>query len=199
MKKSKRTRARSPRTLSFEQLEEWLDNLDPPGPGVSMIDGFLAALIVSPRFIHPDEWMWHIIGDQAQWALEGTIEAAAANTIVARYNEISTALSERPKAYAPIYMRTDAGEVLLEDWANGFFGAMRLAMDDWQLLVSDPETGGPLGLLVGHSTQTGGPSLVGLLTDKGAPGALADTWKVVPDIVAFLYNRSADARNASSR
>ncbi|HWT29821.1 MAG TPA: UPF0149 family protein, partial [Propylenella sp.] len=122
MKRQKRSRAKA--ILTLEQLEAWLESLDPPAPGVSMIDGFLAALVVSPRFIHPEEWLWHIVGDRGRWASEGSTEAAAIQAIVARYNEISSALAERQERYAPIFMRTDEGEVLIEDWANGFFGAM---------------------------------------------------------------------------
>lgn len=48
--------------------------------------------------------------------------AAASRTIIQRYNEISTALGEHPESYAPIYMRADDGEVLLQEWANGRMG-----------------------------------------------------------------------------
>lgn len=183
--------------LSLEQLELWLDNLDPPAPGVSMIDGFLAALVISPRFVHPETWMWHILGDRARYALEGTRAAAACQTIINRYNEISTALDERPETYAPLYMRTDDGEVLLEDWANGFFGGMRLAIDAWAPFIEDPEIGYPLTLIVGHSTQTGAPSLPEIIADNEGAAALADAWRIVPDLVSLLHQRFAEARSAT--
>ena len=66
MTRPKRPKARKLRALTLEQLEDWLDSLDPPAAGVSMIDGFLTALIVSPRFLHPDDWIWQIIGDRAR-------------------------------------------------------------------------------------------------------------------------------------
>ena len=96
-------------------------------------------------------------------------------------------------------MRTDDGEVLLENWANGFFGGMQLALDAWRPFITDPETAYPLALLIGQSTQTGGPSLVSLLAEKQVPKALADTWRVIPELVTFLYDRCADARKANSR
>ena len=46
----------SGRTFSLEQLEIWLDTLDPPVAGVSSIDGFLAALAAGPSIINPDIW-----------------------------------------------------------------------------------------------------------------------------------------------
>lgn len=197
MTRARRRTTGKARLLSLEQLELWLDNLDPPAPGVSMIDGFLAALVISPCFVHPDVWMWHIIGDRGRYALEGTKAAAACQTIINRYNEISAALAEHPKSYAPIYMRTDDGEVLLEDWANGFFGGMRLAIDAWAPFIKDPETAYPLTLIIGHSTKTGVPSLADMLTDEEGAAALADAWRVIPDLVSLLHDRFAQARQAT--
>jgi uncharacterized protein len=195
----KRQKLRAKAMLTLEELEAWLESLDPPAPGVSMIDGFLAALVVSPRFIHPEEWIWHIVGDRGRWALEGSTEAAATQAIVARYNEISSTLSERPERYAPIFMRTDDGEVLIEDWANGFFGAMRLSIKDWLPFITDPETALPMAAILAHSTGMGENPLIRELGKKGATEALADSWRVIPEVVAMLYQRCADARNASSR
>ncbi|WP_052505765.1 hypothetical protein [Novosphingobium sp. P6W] len=42
------------------------------------------------------------------------------------YNHICIELAEKPQAYAPIYMRTEEGEALLEDFANGSFTAGHL-------------------------------------------------------------------------
>ncbi|GLK42672.1 UPF0149 family protein [Novosphingobium resinovorum] len=52
----------------------------------------------------------------------------------------------------PIYMRTDGGEVLLEDFANGFYLGMQLNIDDWKPHISNPEIGHPLTAILGHCT-----------------------------------------------
>lgn len=77
------------------------------------------------------------------------------NTIFQRYSEIGATLSGGPKRYAPIYIRTDAGEVLLEDFANGFYLGMRLSIDDWKPHISNPEIGHPLTAILGHWTCNG--------------------------------------------
>ena len=195
MKRQKRSRAIA--MLTLEELEAWLESLEPPAPGVSMIDGFLAALVVSPRFIHPEEWLWHIVGDRGRWAPEGSTEAAATQAIVARYNEISSALAERSDRYAPIFMRADDGEVLIEDWADGFFGAMRLAMEDWLPFITDPETAFPMAAILAHSTGAGETPLISQLGDNNATNALADSWCVVPEVVALLHAKCAPARIAA--
>lgn len=183
--------------LSREQLEIWLANLNPPAANVSTIDGFLAALAVSPRFIEPDRWMRSILGDRVRHVLEGTRMAAARLTIIERYHQICFELAECPETYAPVYMRTDDGEVLLEDWATGFFTGMHLALDAWAPIIQDPEIGYPLAAIVGHSSQSQGSTWIEQLNNPQATELLADAWRVVPDIVSMLHDRCADARLAT--
>lgn len=68
------------RTFTPEQLEHWLDSFDPPAAVVSMIDGYLAARVVSLQFIPPEDWSLAIVGDRIVWALEGIVEATVRNT-----------------------------------------------------------------------------------------------------------------------
>ena len=178
------------RTLSLEQLEIWLDALDPPVAGVSSIDGFLAALAAGPCVIDPDVWLKSILHEHTQSASS----APARRTILQRYNRICIELAEQPETYAPIYMRTEDGEVLLEDFANGFFTAMHLDMNAWTPFVDDPEFGLPLAAILDHSTLTGGSSLIAQLDDPSANHALADTWRMVPQISSFLHDHCAFAR-----
>ena len=198
MKRPKRSPGKYPRALTLEQLEEWLEGLKPQGPGVSQIDGFLAALIVSPQIVDPEKWLWHIMGDRAKSALEGSIAAAATATIIDRYNAISFALSEDPKSYAPIYMRTDDGEVLLEEWANGFYGGMRLALSAWRPFITDPDVAIPLTAILGHCTTMTSSNQSAQTIDDKASAVLADSWRVVPEVVSMLYDKCAAARNAST-
>lgn len=197
MKFKRRSTGSKTRLLSREQLAIWLDALDPPAAGISTIDGFLAAMAVSPRFIEPEAWMVTILGERARNVLEGTRMAAAIRSILARYEQICDELAESPETYAPVYMRTDDGEVLLEKFANGFFTGMRLALDAWTPFVSDPEIGYPLAMLVGHSSQTGGPTWIDQLADPTAKGALADAWRVVPDIILMVHDRCYETRTDS--
>lgn len=183
------------RTLSLEQLERWLDELDPPVAGVSSIDGFLAAVAAGPSVVDPDVWIKSILREHAHKARS----APARRTILKRYNRICIELAEKPEAYAPIYMRTQEGEVLLEDFANGFFTAMHLDMEAWKPFIADPEFGYPLAALLGHSTITGspitgGPSWIEQLGDPSANLALADTWRMVPQIISLIHDQCAFAR-----
>jgi uncharacterized protein len=193
------TKPKKLRTLTLEQLEDWLDGRDPPAAGVSTIDGYLAALVVAPRFLPPEEWLWPIVGDRVAWAPDASMEGAVRNTLFKRYNEIGSTLSGGPKRYAPIYMRTDDGEVLLEDYANGFYLGMSLTMDEWQPFFSDPEIAASMIMILGHCEQgpTSDPRIAA--TEAQTAGLLAESWRVVPEVVQMLHVKLAGSRNIEIR
>lgn len=186
-------------TLTHEKLEEWLGSRGNPMPGVSMIDGYLAALIVSPQFIPPEDWLRPIVGESIAWAPDGSIEEAVRNTIFQRYSQIGATLSGGPKRYAPIYMRTDDGEVLLEQFANGFYLGMRLSIDDWKPHISNPEIGYPLTAILGHCTTMMPEDQRQRALQGQATEVLAQSWKVVPELIEMLHARLAGARNVEIR
>lgn len=186
---------RKARTLPRQKLAEWLASLDPPAAGVSMIDGYLAALVVSPQFIPPEQWLKPILGEQVTWAPEGSIEAAVRNTIFQRYSEIGATLSGGPRRYAPVYMRTDDGEVLIEDFANGFYFGMRLSIDDWKPFMSDPQIGMAMVAILGHCTTMLSEGERAAVMTPQASQHLAESWRVVPEVVEMLHMALAGSRN----
>jgi uncharacterized protein len=123
--KDGRCRVRHPRAalrrreaISLEELERWIDQLDPPPliDGVSMLDGYLTAIIVGPCSIDPHEWLHHVLGPHSGLGMEGSKQAAAIMAIVARFNAVSEGLS------APIFERTDDGTVLAGPVVRGVPG-----------------------------------------------------------------------------
>jgi uncharacterized protein len=192
-------KAKKVRILTRQKLEDWLASIDPPAAGVSMIDGYLAALVVSPQFIPPEVWLKPVLGDRVAEADEGTIEAAVRNTLFQRYSEIGATLSGGPKRYAPVFMRTDEGEVLLEDFANGFYFGMRLSIDDWKPFIADAEIGMALVAILGHcTTMIPEEERMALINPLGAQ-ALAESWQVVPEVIEMLHVTLAGARNIEIR
>jgi uncharacterized protein len=187
------------RIFTRQKLEDWLASIDPPAAGVSMIDGYLAALVVSPQFIPPEDWLKPILGDRVAGADEGTIEATVRNTLFQRYSEIGATLSGGAKRYAPIFMRTDESEVLLEDYANGFYFGMRLSIEDWKPFLADPEIGMAMVAILGHcTTMIPGDERMALINPMAAQ-ALAESWRVVPEVIEMLHVTLAGARNIEIR
>jgi hypothetical protein len=54
--------------MRLEQLQAWLRALEPPPQvdGVSMLDGYLTAIIIGPRSIPPDEWFVDLLNEHGR-------------------------------------------------------------------------------------------------------------------------------------
>ena len=96
-------------------------------------------------------------------------------------------------------MRTDDGEVLLEDFANGFYFGMRLSIDDWKPFISDPEIGMAMVAILGHCTTMINEDERMAVMDPLATQLLAESWSVVPDVIEMLHLTLAGSRNIAIR
>ena len=123
--------------MSLDQLDDWLDALDPPAKvdGASMLDGYVTAIVIGPCSIPPDEWFADLLGARGRIATAHGKTLAAMTAIVARFNAISETLSTAPGQYAPIFEKTEAGLALPHPWCMGFLSAMQLRSKAWQPLL----------------------------------------------------------------
>jgi uncharacterized protein len=154
--------------MTLDQLNTWLNTLEPAPQvdGVSMLDGYLTAVVVGPCSIPPDEWFADLLGECGRIATASGKTLAAITAIVARFNTISEGLSVAPQQHAPIFEKMDDGTVLAEPWCMGFLAAMQLRRKDWQPLLDLQriEHGLLLPVLV-HCTDPFGQPLLGPLRD----------------------------------
>src|ERR1043166_1776895 len=70
---------------------------------------------------------------------------------------------------------------------------MRLAIEDWLAFINHPETAFPMAAILAHSTGAGENSLISQLGANNATDALADSWRVVLDVMALLYAKCVPA------
>lgn len=185
--------------MSLGELEDWIDRLDPPPlvDGVSMLDGYLTAIIIGPCSIDPYEWLRAMLGPHDRLGTEGTKQAAAIMAILTRFNAISEGLATAPERYAPIFERTDDGTVRAEPWCMGFLAAMKLRYAEWAALrdLSRIEHGLLLPILL-HCMDDAGRSILGSVR-TGPKGeaflrtAYHDIPIVVPAIRAFWMPQRA--------
>jgi uncharacterized protein len=124
--------------MDLESLDTWLETLKPAPrvDGVSMLDGYLAAIVIGPRSIPPDEWFFDLLGAKGNIATARGKGLAAIMAIAERFNAISETLSTAPKKYAPIFHRTDGGEVFAGPWCMGFVAAIKLRWSAWAPLLN---------------------------------------------------------------
>ena len=161
---ARRRRPHATQAMSLEQLARWIERLEPSPriDGVSMLDGYLTAIIVGPCSIDPNEWMRHVLGPHSATGMEGSEQLAAMRAVAARFNAIGESLATAPRGYAPIFERTDDGVVDAGPWCMGFMAAVTLRPEAWRPLrdLRRIEHGLLLPILL-HCTGDDGRPLLG--------------------------------------
>jgi uncharacterized protein len=193
------TSRRRRRALSLEELDLWLASDRAPAKGgwnVSAVDGLVAGIVAGPEPIEPEEWTRLIFGARP---LGGDGDAAL-QAVLDRHDAVARILAALPAGYAPLFMRTDEGVVLAQDWAAGFLAAVRLRLEAWRPLLEAAETGGPLLPILVHVPAPGIEDHIAALPAR-ARRHLAGAYHHIPTAVAALHalHRSAAKRRASRR
>jgi len=181
--------------LTLDQLEIWFEKARPAPPcdGVSMMNGFLTGLVVGPVFIAPNDWMIEVIGAHEARAVMGTKAQAVIDTIVDHYNLIAWRL-ETPGRYQPVLMRTDDGNVSADLWADDFFGAIRLALPDWQPLFMRKNVAEPAIAIIMHCSDNTAKQAFEQIYEKPFAPDQAETWRALPIAVEDIYRHCKPLR-----
>ena len=148
------TPRRRRRALSLEELDLWLASDRAPAKGgwnVSAVDGLIAGIVAGPEPVEPEEWTRLIFGARPL----GEDGDAALQAVLDRHAAVARILAAAPAGYAPLFMRTDEGVVLAQDWAAGFLAAVRLRLEAWRPLLEAAETGGLLLPILVHVPAPG--------------------------------------------
>jgi uncharacterized protein len=182
--------------LSLEELELWLASDHAPAKGgwnVSAVDGFLAGIVVGPEPIEPKQWTRLIFGTR----LLGRNGDAALQAVLDRHAAIARDLAEAPARYAPLFMRTDEGIVLAQDWAAGFLAAVRLRLEAWRPLLEGPAGIGLLLPILVHTTDPAIEARIARLPAE-ARHHLAEAYRHIPTAVMALREHFLPARLAAA-
>ena len=192
------TPQRRRRALSLEELELWLASDRAPAKGgwnVSAVDGLIAGIVVGPEPIEPAEWLRLIFGARPL----GKDGEAALQAVLDRHAAVAKILAAAPASYAPLFMRTDEGVVLAQDWAAGFLAAVRLRLEAWRPLLEAETSRLLLPILVHIPAPDIDSHIAGLPVQ--ARRQLAGAYHHIPTAVAALHglHRSTAAERRPSR
>ena len=185
--------------MDLEALDAWLEKQKRVIDGASMLDGYLAAIVVGPSSIPPDEWFLDLLGPKGNIAIAHGKTLKAIMAIAARHNAISETLATAPETYAPIFQRTDNGAVFAGPWCLGFAHAMKLRWSAWAPLreARGIECGLMLPIMLYGVDQIGAPmdpAPNGINTKEYLKTAYHDIPPVIPAIREFLMpQRVAEA------
>jgi uncharacterized protein len=149
--------------MRLDELGRWIKRRADRRPTVSslsMLDGYVAAIVAGPVSIDPLDWICPLLAiDADAFNHGGTPEFAAISAVALRHNVISDTLATAPKRFKPIYRLKPGGGVDVRPWCQGFYVAMKLRLLAWSPLLnrSDIRHGLLLPILAFCADDTGRP------------------------------------------
>jgi uncharacterized protein len=170
--------------MPLDDLEQWLRgraDRQPAATDLSMLDGYVTAIVAGPVSFDPREWICPLLAiDADAFNHGGTPEFAAISAVAVRHNDISNILSEAPGRFEPIYRRKPNRDIDARPWCRGFYAAIQLRRSAWAPLLNTNDINH--GLLL--------PILVHCVDDQGRP--LLGPTRKGPDGKAFMRKAYTD-------
>ena len=170
--------------MPLDDLDQWLRgraDRQPAATNLSMLDGYVAAIVAGPVSFDPREWICPLLAiDADAFNRGGTPEFAAISAVAVRHNDISNILSEAPGRFEPIYRRKPNRDIDARPWCRGFYAAIQLRISAWAPLLNTNEVNH--GLLL--------PILVHCVDDQGRP--LLGPIRKGPEGKAFMRKAYTD-------
>jgi uncharacterized protein len=125
--------------MPLEELDRWLRKprqRQPVAESLSMLDGFIAAIVAGPATYEPLAWLCPLLGVTRAAIDDGTTEEyAALAATAAHHNALSATLSGTPERFAPIFARDAKSAVDVWPWCRGFYAAIQLNPKFWRKLL----------------------------------------------------------------
>lgn len=145
----------------FDELDNFLmsDAVGDSAMDVSMLDGFLTAIVIGPQTLSPSLWLPRVWGKkEMEW--ESPAQAERITGFIMRHlNGIVAQFAEEPEDFQPVtYMReNEAGEEIeiIDEWCVGFVEGISLDADAWQDLLEADEHKELMFPIFLHGTDAG--------------------------------------------
>ncbi|SFN34422.1 uncharacterized protein SAMN05660284_01267 [Formivibrio citricus] len=107
---------------------------------VSMLHGYLTALLIGPVLPEADEWLpqvWGEGGERPKFA--SPAEAAHIEDLIVRlFNQLSDELAAEPPAFTPlVYVDEERNLDIVQPWCYGLSLGIALREKDWEPLFGD--------------------------------------------------------------
>ena len=175
--------------MPLDDLDQWLRgraDRQPAATNLSMLDGYVTAIVAGPVSSDPPEWICPLLAiDADAFNHGGTPEFAAISAVAVRHNDISNILSEAPGRFEPIYRRKPNRDIDARPWCRGFYAAIQLRISAWAPLLNtnDVNHGLLLPILV-HCVDGQGRPLLG--PTRKRPEGKAFMRKAYTDIPAVV-------------
>lgn len=149
--------------LSDEEYEDLNDFLMSDATGedsmdISMLDGFLTAIVSGPKMIPPSQWLPLVWGqDSMRWKTPAQAEHYL-SMIMRQMNTIIDVLQNDPEEFVALtYTREDNGQTIdiIDDWCAGYVMGMNLDREAWENLLNSPDDCSLLTTILLYGTEVG--------------------------------------------
>ncbi|WP_372722787.1 UPF0149 family protein [Immundisolibacter sp.] len=104
---------------------------------VSMLEGFLTAIVVGPRLVMPSEWLLWVWDKHDGEAVADFTSPEAANVVLQLvmrfYNTVIRKFMDDPAAFKPVCLMGEQWRA--EDWCEGFLIGQRFDREAWALAM----------------------------------------------------------------
>jgi uncharacterized protein len=176
--------------MPLDKLDLWLQGrTGAAATNLSMLDGFVTAIVAGPVSMDPPEWICPLLGIEVDaFNHGGTPEFAAISAVAVRHNVIVETLSKAPKSFEPIFARKPNRDIDAGPWCEGFYAAMKLRLSAWTPLSNPADINHGLLLPVlfhcvdGQGRPMLGPPKQGADTDQFRRTAYKDIPAVVEEM-----------------
>lgn len=178
--------------MSFDRLGLWISERarstslrHPQATSLSMLDGAVAAVVVGPVSMNPEEWVCPLLGVDADAFNHDTEEFSAIAATLTRHNVISDTLSTKPESFEPLFEIEPNGEIDARPWCMGFYAVMKLRLLTWSRLMNPNiiEHGLLLPILFHCVDRSGHPVLAPERRGPGTPSFAQEAWRDIPAVV----------------
>jgi len=130
---------KSPLTdAQIEALDDLLYSL-PDAMSLEMLDGFLAALICSPRLVMPSEYLPLVWGESEFVDLSAAEQALGLVTQLWNDRAEILRFGRKLEPILPIWDDAEIPDTGGKEWAAGFLAGAQLAGDGWDDLMQDED------------------------------------------------------------
>jgi len=191
----------------YKELEDFLISDESPEEcmDISMLDGFLTAILIGPETIQPCNWLQYVFRAQSEQEMK-RIPAERMqrilDLIMTHYNIIAATFLTDPNSYKPMFcQRTFEGKTyaIIDEWCMGFMIATVISGDSWEPLIKHEKHYALLAAIATNGTDEGWKDLESDPEIKNIPHEqwVAEIRVSVPEIYRFWLPYREAKRNVS--
>lgn len=128
----------------LDRLSDLLDSELTPEDcmDISMLQGYMTALLIGPDVPEPDEWLTAVWGEgplARHFAVRQEADEVV-DLVVRFYNALADELAQRPQDFDPIlYLDEESDQQICRPWCLGFVLGAALREDLWLQLIDDED------------------------------------------------------------